>query len=252
MPELAIVLPTYNEADNLRLVVDALEALNEDVQIVIVDDNSQDGTQQIAEELSETFGNITLVSRPRKLGLGSAIQTGLKAALDTDATYVMTMDADQSHDPADVPRLLELIRCGEEDIAQGSRYIDGGGVRGWPLRRRLLSRLANLLYHWFAGAPRESTTNFRIFSRKAASLVVALSKSKGYEFLPEVPLLAQAGGLTVGEVPIIFTDRKYGKSKLGTWTAIKASCYFMRTCIQYRLCIGRYRSARGFFTSGNF
>ena len=172
MPELAVVLATYNEADNLGRLVEALESLEIDLQLVVVDDNSPDGTGLIAQQLSMRFGNITVVNRPAKLGLGSALQSGIAAALNAGAQYVITMDADHSHDPADVPRLLAAIKTGSADMVQGSRYAPGGGVEGWNGKRRLLSRTANLVYHWGAGTPHECTTNFRVFSRWAASAVL--------------------------------------------------------------------------------
>ena len=240
MSELAIVLATYNEADNLGPLVDALERLGEDLHLLVVDDNSPDGTQRVAQGLSATYGNITIIGRPGKLGLGSALREGLKAALATDARYIMTMDADQSHDVGDVSRLLEAIRSGEVDMVQGSRYVQGGEVQGWASRRHLLSRVANLLYHWCAGAPHESTTNFRVFSRRAAAVVEARAKGSDYEFVPEATLLVLAAGLRVREVPIVFTGRVRGRSKLGTKQAVKGLISFLSVSVQYRLRMGRF------------
>ena len=151
LTELAVVLATYNEAENLVPLVEALEGLGQDLLLIVVDDDSQDGTGQVAQRLSLRFGNITVVNRPHRLGLGSALQSGLAVALDAGAQYVMTMDADQSHDPADVPRLLWAIKTGGADMVQGSRYAPGGGVLDWDGKRRLLSRAANLIYRWAAG-----------------------------------------------------------------------------------------------------
>ena len=240
MPELAIILPTLDEAENLAPLVEALEGLGEDLHLFVVDDNSRDGTQEIATGLSVTFGNLTVISRPARLGLGSALRTGVSAALDTNARFVMTMDADLSHDPADVPRLLEVIRAGEADMVQGSRYVSGGGVQHWGIGRWLLSRLANLLYHWGTGAPHESTTNFRVLSRSAAALVAARSKSNGYGFMPEVTLLVMAAGMKVLEVPITFTGRKRGQSKMGTRQMINGLGSLLSNVLQYRLRLGRY------------
>lgn len=240
MSELALVLATYNEATNLPRLVVALEGLGLDLHLIVVDDNSPDGTYWLAQELSSTFGNITVICRPGKLGLGSALREGIRAALATDARYIMTMDADYSHNPLDVPRLLEAIRTSGADLVQGSRYIRGGGVQGWGPRRWLLSRLANLLYHWGAGAPHESTTNFRVFSRQAASVILARAKGCDYEFVPEAMLLVLAAGLQVCEVPIVFTDRRLGQSKLGKKQAIKAIVSVASTSLQYRLRLGRF------------
>ena len=161
-----MILATYNEAENLTQLVEALEDLGEDLQLVVVDDDSPDGTGLIAQQLSSSFGNITIINRSSKQGLGSALQTGLAVSLNAGAQYVMTMDADLSHDPADVLRLLSTIKTGSADMVQGSRYAPGGAIRGWNIKRRLLSRAANLVYHWGAGTPQECTTNFRVFSRR--------------------------------------------------------------------------------------
>lgn len=240
MSELAIVLATYNEASNLPRLVGALEGLGLELHLLVIDDSSPDGTQQVAQELSAAFGNVTVIGRPGKLGLGSALRDGLRAALATDARYIMTMDADYSHDPLDVPRLLDAMRSSGADLVQGSRYITGGGVRGWGPGRQLLSRAANLLYQWCAGAPHESTNNFRIFSRRAASVVVARAKGRDYEFVPEATLLVLAAGLRVQEVPIVFTDRTRGQSKLGLKQAMKAVVSFFSSSFQYRLGLGRF------------
>ncbi len=187
MPQLAIVLPTYNEAENLGPLVRELESLDLDFHLLIVDDNSQDGTRQLAQELSAEFQNITVIERPGKLGLGSALRAGMAAALETNARYVVTMDADHSHDPRDVPKLLAIFTTGtmngptkgaadtSPDLVQASRYMRGGGNTGMPPLRGLSSRLVNLVYHWCAGGPNECTNNFRVFSRRAAQVVLERS-----------------------------------------------------------------------------
>ena len=252
MPQLAIVLPTYNEAENLGPLVRELENLELDFQLVIVDDNSQDGTQELAKELSAVYQNITVIERPGKLGLGSALRAGLAAALATDARYVVTMDADRSHDPQDVPRLMAGLMAGltpgltegmanaSPDLVQGSRYVSGGGITGMPSFRRLSSRLANLIYHWCAGGPKECTNNFRVFSRRAAGLVVERSKGDHYEFVPEAMLLILAAGMRVAEVPTIFNGRVAGRSKFGAEQAIRAITSRFSASIQYILATGRF------------
>ena len=240
LAELTIVLPTYNEADNLERLVHGLEQLGEDLHLVIVDDNSPDGTQQVAERLSGHFGNISVIIRQGKLGLGSALRLGLHEALATGTRFVMTMDADGSHDPLDVVRLLAVMRRGDAEMVQGSRYVAGGSIRGLSLPRHAASRAVNLLYHWWAGAPRESTTNFRIFSRRAASLVVARAKGRDFEFVPEATLLVLASGLKVREVPITFANRGSGRSKLGPRQFIKGLSALFSYSMQYRLRLGRF------------
>ena len=245
MPELAIVLATYNEAENLTPLVEELELLGEDLEILVVDDSSPDGTYRVARELSWRFDNVTLIQRSRKLGLGSALREGLSASLGSDARFILTMDADFSHDPSDVPRLLATMRTGSADIAQGSRYVSGGRVPNWSPGRRFLSRGANLLFQWGAGGPRESTTNFRVFSRRAASLILSRAKGNGYEFMAEAVLIALAGRLQVVEVPITFTDRMRGESKLGKAQAVADILYSLANVLLYRLGVGRFARKQG-------
>ena len=252
MPQLAIVLPTYNEAENLGPLVQELESLELDFQLLIVDDNSQDGTRELAEELSAVYPNITVIERPGKLGLGSALRVGLAEALATDAQYVVTMDADRSHDPQDVPRLMaglgitstpnfiEGMANVSPDLVQASRYISGGGITGMPSFRRLSSRVANLIYHWCAGGPNEYTNNFRVFSRSAARVVMERSKGDHYEFVPEAMLLILAAGMRVAEVPTSFNGRVRGSSKLRAKQAIRGIASLFSASIQYRLAIGRF------------
>jgi len=235
-----VILATYNEAENLTQLIEALEGIVEDLQLVVVDDDSPDGTGLIAQQLSSKFGNITIINRSSKQGLGSALQTGLAVSLDAGAQYVMTMDADLSHDPADVLRLLSTIKTGSADMVQGSRYAPGGAIRGWNIKRRLLSRAANLVYHWGAGTPQECTTNFRVFSRRAASAVLSRAKGNGYEFMPESTLLVLASGLKIREVPITFTNRQLGLSKLDNRQVLKGIAFCISSILLYHLRLGRF------------
>ena len=239
-----MVIATYNEAENLAPLVEALEDLGQELHLVVVDDDSPDGTGRVAQQLSLKFGNITVVNRPGRLGLGTALQASLAVALDAGARYLMTMDADQSHDPADVPRLLLALKTGSADMVQGSRYAPGGSVRGWDSKRWLLSRAANLLYHWGAGTPHECTTNFRVFSRRAASTVLSRAKGSGFEFMPESTLLLMAAGLRVQEVPITFTGRRLGESKLDKRQVLKGITFCVSNVLRYRLRLGRFSRCR--------
>lgn len=249
MPRLAIVLPTYNEAENLGPLVRELQSLQLDLHLVIVDDDSQDGTRELAEELSAVYKNITVIARPGKRGLGSALREGLMAALATGAGHVVTMDADRSHNPQDVPRLMakameETAGTGA-DLVQASRYIPGGGVIGMPPFRRFSSRMANLVYHRCAGGPEECTNNFRAFSRRAAEVVVERSRGEHYEFVPEAMLIVLAAGMRVAEVPTIFNGRAGGSSKLGTLQAIRGVASLLGASIQFRLGMGRFSRRNG-------
>ena len=243
MAKVGIVLATYNEVENLPPLVERLEALEQDVRIYVVDDNSPDGTAATAQELAQRYGNISVLVRPGRLGLGSALRSGVVAVLEDGCDYVVTMDADLSHDPDDVPRLLEVVASGDADMAQGSRYVAGGGTIGWHWTRRLLSRVANLAYRHLLGTPPEVTTNFRAFNRRCAQVVATRCTSRGFEFQPEVTLMAMSQGLRIRQVPIFFTERVAGKSKLGLAQAIKGATFFAMAFILFRLRLGRFSRA---------
>ena len=210
----------------------------------MVDDNSPDGTSGIAKRLASQYGNISLITRPGKLGLGSAIRDGMKAALAEGCTYILTMDADLSHSPQDVPRLLEAAETGNAELVQGSRYVKGGGSVKLGWRRRLQSYVANLLCRRLLDSPRESTTSFRIYNRRSAQLVVKESRGRDFEFQPECILIAMRHGLRIVEVPIIFTGRAEGKSKLGLAQSMRWLLFFLGAFIGFRLRIGRFSRAK--------
>ena len=242
MADVAMVLATYNEAANLPALVEQLEGLppSDVPDIFVVDDSSPDGTADVVRDLAAKHGNISLVSRPGKGGLGSALRDGFKVCLGNDYTYIMTMDADLSHDPADVPRLLEAARLEDVDLVIGSRYISGGGTVGWTWRRKLQSRVANLMARCLMGTPNESTTNYRVYSVRAARLIVESSTARDFEFQLEAMLLAMSRGLTILQVPIIFAGRSYGDSKLSYSHTLKWGWFFLGGLVQYRLRKGKY------------
>ena len=239
---LGLVLATYNEAGNLPLLVEWLEGLNLPLKlhIYVVDDNSPDGTSSVADRLASQYGNISLITRPRKMGLGSAIRDGMSAALLDGRTHIITMDADLSHDAQDVPRLVEASISGGADVVQASRYVIGGGTLKWRWRRHFQSRVANLLWRTLLGSPRDSTTNFRIFNKRAAQLVVEKSIGRDFEFMPECILIAMSHGLRIVEVPIIFTGRAAGESKLGLAQNVRWLLFLIGTTIAFKLRIGRF------------
>ena len=245
MAKLGIVLATYNEAGNLPVLVEALEEHlpSTDFRVFVVDDNSPDGTSDVARRLASRCGNISLITRPGKLGLGSALRDGMSAALADGCAYILTMDADLSHDPQDVPRLLELAESGGADLVQGSRYVAGGGTVNWGLGPRLRSRVANLLCRWLLGSPHESTTNFRIYNLRSAHLAVEESRARDFEFQPECVLIAMRHGLRIVEAPITFTARAEGKSKLGMAQNVRWLLFFLQAFLSYRLGLGRFSRA---------
>ena len=245
MAALGIVLATYNEAGNLQRLVEGLEGLGEDIHIYVVDDSSPDGTAALAQELAGRYRNISLITRPAKGGLGSALRAGMRAALEDGHSLVLTMDADLSHDPKDVPRLRQDMSSGEADMAQGSRYAKGGGTEGYRWTRRLASRAANLAYHYMLGTPTEATNSFRAYTRNSARIVADRCVSNGFAFQPEATLTLMNHSLKITEVPITFTSRAAGKSKLGVLQAVHGLLFFLFALITFRLKLGRFaRSGR--------
>ena len=216
MSKTCIVLPTYNEAGNLPKLIKELESIlaKDELRIVIVDDNSPDGTSELAERLNTQYGNIVVHSRPGKLGIGSAILDGMKIALSfSDTQFIVTMDADFSHDPKDIPRLLHEAK--KVDLVQASRYISGGKIIGWSRFRRLESFVANTLCNLLLRTHiREHTTFFRVYSRRCTAVVVKTARTKKFEFAVESILISRDHNFTIKEVPITFIERAYGKSKL--------------------------------------
>ena len=219
-----VVTPTYNEAENLERLVRSLRAVLPQVGVLVVDDGSPDGTGQLAEALGEELGGVEVLHREGKQGLASAYVAGFQRLLDQDVGRVVQMDADLSHDPADVPRLLMALDDGA-DLALGSRYVPGGGTRNWPLNRRMLSRFGSLYSRLWLGLPyRDLTGGFKAWTR--ATLQEALSKplaSDGYAFQVEMTWRAVRGGRSITEVPIVFTEREDGVSKMSRDIAIEAA-----------------------------
>lgn len=234
MAKVSIVIPTYNEAKNIKSLIEKLEALEGDFGIIFVDDNSPDGTAEIVEEIGQRWGNIKVHRRPGKLGIGSAIREGLERALSfPDCHYVVTMDADLSHDPQDIPRLLSAAEGGSADLIQGSRYMKGGRIIGWSFRRKLQSRVANLICRLLFGLPHEVTTFFRVYTRESAQIVVEKIRADKYEFAVGSALAVKDHGLKIKEVPVVFVNRIWGKSKLKTsdvlvWLAVIFKMFLSR------------------------
>jgi dolichol-phosphate mannosyltransferase len=214
--KVCIVIPTYNEAENLpKLIYELNQVLHKrDFTVIVVDDNSLDGTAEIAEKLCRRYGNILVDHRTGKLGIGSAFSDGIETALSySDCEHIITMDADLSHHPADVPRLLK--KAENADVVQASRYVIGGGVIGWSLSRRVASFVANSLSGMLFGTGlHEHTTSFRVYSRGCAEAVIKNVRGDGYEWLISSILVARDHGYQIEEIPIVFTNRVNGKSKL--------------------------------------
>jgi glycosyltransferase involved in cell wall biosynthesis len=209
-----VVVPTYNERDNLPRVVAGLLA-HAHVRMLIVDDASPDGTGQVADELAASSGGrIEVMHRRGPRGLGRSYVDGLTHALTMDVTHVCQMDADLSHNPSDVPRLVEAAQGA--DMVIGSRYVHGGRVENWPLRRKILSRSANFYIRTITGIrTHDNTSGFRCWRREAlARMPLHRIVSDGYAFLVELTWEAHRAGCRVAEVPITFVERRAGASKL--------------------------------------
>ena len=215
-----VVLPTYNEAENLRDI--ATRIAEQGPQLLIVDDNSPDGTGDIADELASS-PRVHVLHRSLKQGLGPAYAAGFNWALEHGAQMVCEMDADFSHDPNDLPRLFHAIDTGA-DVAIGSRYITGGGVADWPWHRRLLSRGGNVYAAMMLGAGvKDMTSGFRAFSANAIHhLQPDTCRASGYGFQIEMAWRAQSCGLRIVELPIVFRDRELGTSKMDGPIAFEA------------------------------
>ncbi|MFB0501416.1 MAG: polyprenol monophosphomannose synthase [Candidatus Bathyarchaeia archaeon] len=214
-PKVAVVLPTYCEAENIESLVREVEELGLNLLIAVIDDSSPDGTADIVKRLQEEYDNIFLFSRPEKLGLGTAITTGFRFLLQLgDPDYIITMDADYSHNPQDMPRLIGAAK-GNFDLVIGSRYYKGGKIVGLHWGRRLISRLANFIATTTIGLKvRDCTSGFRCYSRHYVETVVHNLHTQTYEIQIETLRQAQLHGFNVKEVPITFVNRKRGKSKL--------------------------------------
>lgn len=219
-----VVVPTYNEADNIRPLTAAVLAALPDATILVVDDSSPDGTGQIADELAATDPRIRVRHRAAKQGLGRAYLDGFSVALTGGAGIVVQMDADFSHDPAAVPSLVEPIRRGEADLVIGSRYTRGGGVLDWGLGRRLISRSGSLFARVVLGlSPNDLTGGFKAW--RAATLAAIPFDgihAGGYVFQIEMTFRASRAGARIQEVPITFQDRRIGQSKMSRRIIVEA------------------------------
>jgi len=210
-----VVIPTYNEAENIGRIVPLVLARHPDLSVLVVDDNSPDGTGAIVQALPEYGGRVRLLERPGKMGLGAAYIAGFQWVLaNTDAEAVFEMDADLSHDPAALDQFLHEIQ--DHDLVLGSRYLHGITVVNWPLRRVILSVGANMYARWITGMPlKDSTGGFKCFRRHVLeALPLEQIKSDGYSFQIEMNYHCWRRGYRIKEIPIMFVDRQVGVSKM--------------------------------------
>lgn len=209
-----IIIPTYNELENIRKMIPDILGRYDDVDILIVDDGSPDGTGVFVEQLAKESDHIKLIRRPNKMGLGTAYIRGFKYALQSGYDYIFEMDADYSHDPKEISNFLEAIK--DYDLVLGSRYKTGVNVVNWPMRRLMLSYFANSYTRFVTGLPvRDATGGFKCFRRKVLeSINLDSIKSNGYAFQIEMTYKAYKKGFRIAEIPIIFIDRHQGTSKM--------------------------------------
>ena len=214
--KILVIIPTFDELENIQeLIPDILTRYkNLDLDVLVVDDNSPDGTGKFIEDLSEKESRVRLISREGKMGLGSAYIEGFKFALKNNYDYIFEMDADYSHSPKEIKNFLKAIK--KYDLVLGSRYVKGVNVVNWPMKRLLLSFLANRYTRVITGLPVfDATGGFKCFRRKVLeSIDLNKIKSNGYTFQIEMTFKTWKKGFSIGEIPIIFIDRTAGQSKM--------------------------------------
>lgn len=209
-----IIIPTYNERENVPVVLERVLSLMKEIDVLVIDDNSTDGTGEYIRDLSHNEKRVKLLSRPRKLGLGTAYIEGFRYAVENGYDYIFEMDADLSHNPDDIPRFLEKIK--DMDLVIGSRYSDGVSVINWPMSRLLLSYLANLYTRVVTGIPvKDMTSGYKCYRRKVVErLLKEKIVSDGYGFQIETVFWSYRNRFRVMELSIIFADRVEGRSKM--------------------------------------
>ena len=232
----AVVLPTYNESENIARLLTQLRNVLPDARLFVVDDNSPDGTGDIAERCARELGGIEVLHRPGKQGLGSAYRQGFTHVIAQGVEVVVSMDVDFSHDPLAIPAMLAEIESGSDAVI-GSRYVSGGGTKNWPLHRRLLSRWGNLYTGAVLGVKvRDCTSGFRAYRSSAlAAIAPETTKAEGYAFLSELVVRLSRRGLKISEVPILFIDRENGTSKMSGRIIIESMLLVTRWGISHRL-----------------
>jgi dolichol-phosphate mannosyltransferase len=236
-----VIIPTYNEVKNIEKMIPTLIGLSVlQVDVLVVDDGSPDGTADVVKQMQHEFdGRVHLITRAGKLGLGTAYVAGFRFALERDYLYICEMDADFSHDPMDVPRLVKMVSSGDADLAIGSRYNQGISIINWPLSRLILSYAANVYARTITGMKVfDTTAGFKCFHRRVLeSLDLSRIKANGYSFQIEMHFRAYKKGFKIRELSVIFRERVEGVSKMSkgiVWEAI-----WMVWSLKLRSIIGR-------------
>jgi dolichol-phosphate mannosyltransferase len=215
MPNI-VIIPTYKEKENIEAIIKAISSLSIPFDILIIDDNSPDGTADIVKNLQPSMPNLHIIERPGKLGLGTAYISGFKWALEKDYSYIFEMDADFSHDPRDLVRLYKACKDNGADLAIGSRYISGVNVVNWPLSRVIMSYVASIYVRAVTGMRiMDTTAGLKCYRREVLENIKPDHiRSVGYGFQIEMKFTAWKLGYKIVEIPIVFTDRKLGTSKM--------------------------------------
>jgi dolichol-phosphate mannosyltransferase len=236
-----VIIPTYKEKENIEAIINSVSCLTIEFDILIIDDNSPDGTADIVKSLQITYKNLYLIERPGKMGLGTAYQTGFDWALERDYDYIFEMDADFSHNPSDLVRLYKACSEGGADLAIGSRYISGVNVVNWPLSRVLISYFASIYVRIVTGMKiMDTTAGFKCYKKEVIQSIKSYYiRSVGYCFQIEMKFTAWKLGYKVVEIPIVFTDRRLGTSKMSGGIFNEAFWGVMR--MKYRSLFITYR-----------
>jgi dolichol-phosphate mannosyltransferase len=227
-----VTVATYNERENLPRLLDSIRAALPDADVLVVDDNSPDGTGKLADEYAKRDSHIHVLHRPGKLGLGTAIIAGMRYAIEQGYDYLTNMDADFSHPPSSLPELTAGMR--HHDVMIGSRYVPGGTIVGWSLRRKLMSRAINFYSRVLLGLrARDCSGGFRCYRVEKLRLIdFEQIRSRGYSFQEEILFHCRRVGCRIGETPIRFEDRRLGESKINSKEAVAALWVLFQTAIR--------------------
>ncbi len=237
-----VVIPTYNERDNIEKLIQEIHRHVPEADILVVDDNSPDGTWKLVEEISRRDPRVHLIRRPGKMGLGTAYVEGFRWALERGYDVIVQMDADFSHSPEDIPRLIREIEKGA-DFVVGSRYKNGVNVVNWPLKRLMISYFANVYARFMTGVPiRDLTGGFKAWRREVLeSIDLDRIRSNGYSFQIEMNFKAYRKGFKPSEIPIIFYERRSGKSKFSKGIILEAALMVLRLALRRLIPQGKKR-----------
>ena len=230
-----VIIPTLNEGQSIAELIDEIEEIKSVDHVILVDDNSTDNTLPIVQELMKTYRNISLIRRKNKKGIGSAITEGMTKSLTLGPLpdYVITMDADLSHDPRIIPELIRHSVKVESDVAIASRYISDGSITGWSIYRKVISASANALTRFVLRLPvKDCTSGFKCYTRHAIKTLLPALKGEGYEFQIETLHEASRKHLILTEIPMTFSERRGGRSKLGKKEVLRFLLYLIRNVLK--------------------